>query len=75
MVKSYLGEKCTGHLESFIAWRSSLTLAEKTLSGHVFVFPGRCGNVVKATSDGVRLLSKRFEPGRLISRPAAARPI
>ncbi|MBC7502400.1 MAG: IS66 family insertion sequence element accessory protein TnpB, partial [Herminiimonas sp.] len=39
------------------------------LSGHVFVFRGRRGNVVKvlwATTDGVCLLAKRLERGHFV---------
>jgi transposase len=52
-----------------LAAKVQLTLAEEPLSGHVFVFRGRRGNVVKvlwATTDGVCLLIKRLERGRFV---------
>lgn len=52
-----------------LAAKVQLTLADDPLSGHVFVFRGRRGNVVKvlwATSDGVCLLAKRLERGRFV---------
>lgn len=52
-----------------LAAKVQATLAEEPLSGHVFVFRGRRGNVVKvlwATSDGLCLLAKRLERGRFV---------
>lgn len=52
-----------------LAAKVQMTLAEEPLSGHVFVFRGRRGNVVKvlwATNDGLCLLAKRLERGRFI---------
>ena len=52
-----------------LAAKVQLTLEENPLAGHVFVFRGRRGNVVKvlwATSDGVCLLIKRLERGRFV---------
>lgn len=52
-----------------LAAKVQTTLAEEPLSGHVFVFRGRRGNVVKvlwATSDGLCLLAKRLERGRFV---------
>ncbi len=52
-----------------LAAKVKLTLEEDPLAGHVFVFRGRRGNVVKvlwATSDGVCLLIKRLERGRFV---------
>jgi transposase len=52
-----------------LAAKVQMTLAEEPLSGHVFVFRGRRGNVVKvlwATSDGLCLLAKRLERGRFV---------
>lgn len=52
-----------------LAAKVQLTLDAEPLSGHVFVFRGRRGNVVKllwATSDGVFLLIKRLERGRFV---------
>ncbi len=44
-------------------------LAENPFSGHVFVFRGRCGDLIKALwwdGDGLCLLAKRLERGRFI---------
>ncbi|MDB5842365.1 MAG: tnpB [Herminiimonas sp.] len=52
-----------------LAAKVQFTLELEPLSGHVFVFRGRRGNVVKvlwATSDGVCLLAKRLERGRFV---------
>ena len=52
-----------------LAAKVQLILEEQPLSGHLFVFRGRRGNVVKllwATSDGVCLLIKRLEQGHFI---------
>ena len=52
-----------------LAAKVQLTLELEPLCGHVFVFRGRRGNVVKvlwATSDGVCLLAKRLERGRFV---------
>jgi transposase len=45
------------------------TLKKSPFSGHVFVFRGKRGNVIKllwATSDGLCLLAKRLERGRFV---------
>lgn len=45
------------------------TLAENPFSGHVFVFRGRRGDLVKLLwfdGDGVCLLAKRLERGRFV---------
>lgn len=52
-----------------LAAKVQMTLAEEPLSGHVFVFRGRRGNVIKvlwATGDGLCLLIKRLEHGRFV---------
>ena len=52
-----------------LAAKVQLTLDDDPLSGHVFVFCGRRGNVIKvlwATSDGVCLLAKRLERGHFV---------
>ena len=52
-----------------LAAKVQLTLDDDPLSGHVFVFRGRRGNVVKvlwATTDGVCLLAKRLERGHFV---------
>ena len=52
-----------------LAAKVQMTLLEDPLAGHVFVFRGKRGNVVKvlwATSDGVCLLIKRLERGRFV---------
>lgn len=44
-------------------------LGEQPYSGHVFVFRGRCGDMVKLLwfdGDGLCLFSKRLERGRFI---------
>jgi transposase len=44
-------------------------LAEDPFSGHVFVFRGRRGDIIKVlwwTGDGLCLLAKRLERGRFI---------
>lgn len=44
-------------------------LADDPFSGHVFVFRGRRGNVIKllwSTGDGLCLLAKRLEHGRFV---------
>jgi len=44
-------------------------LEQQPLSGHVFVFRGRRGDIVKVLwfdGDGLCLLAKRLEPGRFI---------
>ena len=44
-------------------------LAQDPLSGHVFVFRGRRGNVIKVlwcAGDGLCLLAKRLERGRFV---------
>lgn len=52
-----------------LAAKVQLTLADDPFSGHVFVFRGRRGNVIKvlwATGDGLCLLAKRLERGRFV---------
>lgn len=60
-----------------LATKVQATLEENPLCGHVFIFRGRRGDLVKllwATDDGLWLLSKRLERGRFICRkPMAAR--
>lgn len=44
-------------------------LADSALSGHVFVFRGRRGNVIKllwSSGDGLCLFAKRLERGRFV---------
>lgn len=58
-----------------LAAKMQLTLEVEPLLGHVFVFRGRRGNVIKvlwATSDGVCLLIKRLERGHFVWPQAAA---
>jgi transposase len=58
-----------------LAAKVQLTLSEEPLSGHVFLFRGRRGNVVKllwATNDGVCLLIKRLEKDRFVWPQAAS---
>ena len=58
-----------------LAAKMQLTLEVEPLLGHVFVFRGRRGNVIKvlwATSDGVYLLIKRLERGRFVWPQATA---
>ena len=57
-----------------LAAKVQLTLEENPLAGHVFVFRGKRGNVVKvlwATNDEVCLLIKRLERGRFVWPQAA----
>jgi transposase len=52
-----------------LAARVQTALAEDPFSGHVFVFRGRRGDIIKVlwwTGDGLCLLSKRLERGRFI---------
>ncbi|MDR6503953.1 IS66 family insertion sequence element accessory protein TnpB [Burkholderia sp. DN3021] len=52
-----------------LAAKVQTTLAENPFSGHVFVFRGRRGDLVKVlwwTGDGLCLLAKRLERGRFI---------
>jgi transposase len=52
-----------------LAAKVETALAEDPFSGHVFVFRGRRGDIIKvlwATSDGLCLLAKRLERGRFI---------
>ncbi len=52
-----------------LAAKVETALTEDPFSGHVFVFRGRRGDIVKllwATSDGLCLLSKRLERGRFV---------
>ena len=44
-------------------------LEQQPVSGHVFVFRGRCGDIVKVLwfdDDGLCLLAKRLERGRFV---------
>ncbi|KVZ87878.1 isocitrate lyase [Burkholderia ubonensis] len=52
-----------------LATKVQVALEENPLGGHVFIFRGRRGDLVKllwATDDGLWLLSKRLERGRFI---------
>jgi transposase len=52
-----------------LAAKVETALAEDPFSGHMFVFRGRRGDIIKvlwATSDGLCLLAKRLERGRFI---------
>ena len=52
------------------------TLEENPLSGHIFVFRGRRGDLIKLLwwdGDGLCLLAKRLERGRFIWPSTAAR--
>ncbi|KVR29020.1 isocitrate lyase [Burkholderia ubonensis] len=52
-----------------LAAKVQTALAENLFSGHVFVFRGRRGDLVKVlwwTGDGMCLLAKRLERGRFI---------
>jgi transposase len=52
-----------------LAAKVETALAEDPFSGHVFVFRGRRGDVIKllwSTGDGLCLLSKRLEQGRFV---------
>ena len=52
-----------------LAAKVEATLQESPFSGHVFVFRGRRGNVIKllwSSGDGLWLLSKRLERGRFV---------
>lgn len=52
-----------------LAARVQTALAEDPYSGHVFVFRGRRGDIIKVlwwTGDGLCLLSKRLEHGRFV---------
>ena len=52
-----------------LAAKVEATLQESPFSGHVFVFRGRRGNVIKllwSSDDGLWLLSKRLERGRFV---------
>ena len=49
--------------------RAQATLAEDPYSGHVFVFRGRRGDLIKVlwfSGDGLCLLAKRLERGRFV---------
>ncbi|WP_415868618.1 IS66 family insertion sequence element accessory protein TnpB [Burkholderia ubonensis] len=60
-----------------LAAKVQTALEENPLGGHVFIFRGRRGDLVKllwATDDGLWLLSKRLERGRSSGRkPMAGR--
>lgn len=52
-----------------LAARVQTALAEDPYSGHVFVFRGRRGDIIKVlwwSGDGLCLLSKRLERGRFV---------
>ena len=52
------------------------TLAENPFSGQLFVFRGRCGDLVKLLwfdGDGLCLLAKRLERGRFVCLRATSR--
>jgi len=52
-----------------LAAKVQMALDDDPLSGHVFVFRGRRGNVLKvlwSSGDGLCLLSKRLEHGRFV---------
>lgn len=52
-----------------LAARVETALAEDPFSGHVFVFRGRHGDMLKVlwwTGDGLCLLAKRLERGRFV---------
>ena len=52
-----------------LAAQVQTTLAENPFSGHVFVFRGRRGHLVKLlwwSGDGLNLLAKRLERGRFV---------
>ncbi len=52
-----------------LAARVQTALAEDPYSGHVFVFRGRRGDIIKVlwwTGDGLCLLAKRLEHGRFV---------
>jgi len=56
-----------------LAAQVQTTLAENPFSGHVFVFRGRRGHLVKLlwwSGDGLNLLAKRLERGRFVWRQA-----
>jgi transposase len=62
-----------------LAAKVQTALEENPLGGHLFIFRGRRGDLVKllwATDDGLWLLAKRLERGRLSGpRPMAERSI
>lgn len=52
-----------------LAAKVETALAEDPFSGHVFVFRGRRGDVIKllwSSGDGLCLLAKRLEQGRFV---------
>jgi transposase len=52
-----------------LAARAKATLSEDPFSGHVFVFRGRRGDLIKVlwwSGDGLCLLAKRLERGRFV---------
>ena len=52
-----------------LASKVEATLQESPFSGHVFIFRGRRGNVIKllwSSGDGLCLLSKRLEHGYFV---------
>lgn len=58
-----------------LAARVESALTENPYSGHVFVFRGRRGDMIKVlwwTGDGLCLLAKRLEKGRFVWPQAAS---
>ena len=58
-----------------LAARVETALTENPYSGHVFVFRGRRGDMIKVlwwTGDGLCLLAKRLEKGRFVWPQAAS---
>jgi transposase len=57
-----------------LASKIQIALAEDPFSGHVFVFRGRRGDMIKVlwwSGDGLCLLAKRLERGRFVWPQAA----
>jgi transposase len=57
-----------------LASKVQIALAEDPFSGHVFVFRGRRGDMIKVlwwSGDGLCLLAKRLERGRFVWPQAA----
>lgn len=60
-----------------LAAKVDSALRENPYSGHVFVFRGRRGDMIKVlwwTGDGLCLLAKRLEKGRFIWPQASRQP-
>lgn len=58
-----------------LAAKVQTALAEDPFSGHVFVFRGKRGDLIKVlwwTGDGLCLLAKRLEQGRFVWPQAAS---